>query len=124
MPCNSDYMNATPTERKMSQVACFMDEINGVNDSHACMEGYHPRVYGQNLNKNQQDEMVVRLCTKCRVIDISNYSLELQIWWRDHKRADELRNQTDAVAEQRQIDTVTALAKLTDRDIEVLGLRK
>lgn len=46
MLCNSDYMNATVDEIKLSQTACLLDELAGQKEiNRGYWRGYHPRVY-------------------------------------------------------------------------------
>jgi len=89
MGCRSDYMYPSKGEVELSKVAYLIDEINlGVLDSFNFKRGYHPKVYNTNVNA---DELVSTLCGLCKTIDVSEYSLELQMWWRDHQIADKLR---------------------------------
>lgn len=86
MGCNSDYMYPSKTEVNMSKVAYLIDEVvdgSGLSDKFS--SGYHPLVYNRDFNAC---EMVAKLCSLCKMIDVSQYSLELQIWWRDHQKAD------------------------------------
>lgn len=93
MPCNSDYLSASEYEIELSRVACLLDEIAGkkkLDRSH--WRGYHPRVYNKPFSRGDRGEgdvMVAELCAFLRSApDITIYSLEMQIWWRDHKKAD------------------------------------
>jgi hypothetical protein len=31
------------------------------------------------------------LCARLRQVDVTQYSLEMQLWWRDHQQVDALR---------------------------------
>lgn len=91
MPCNSDYLLADSFEKSLSQVACLLNELDGKSWSRAWWNGYHPDVYCKNLDKQAADEMVARLCGQLCSCDATQYSLEMQIWWRDHQKADKAR---------------------------------
>lgn len=122
MPCNSDYMEASGYEKAMSQVACLLDEINGKPIDRSHWGGYHPRIYSRGVSKAEADAMVARLCSFLRDADVMRYSLEMQMWWRDHLKADEARIER----ERREVDAAAernaALAKLTPEERKLLGL--
>lgn len=50
--------------------------------------GYHPNVYNKPVNG---DKLVAELCAALMITDVTKYSLEMQIWWRDHQAADRER---------------------------------
>lgn len=118
MPCNSDYMNATDKERQISQVACLLDEIAGKSFSEADWNGYHPLVYGKTYNA---DKMVAKLCSRLKKLDVKKFSLEMQIWWRDHQKADKERLKLEKKAEENQKLAASALKKLTKAEKKALG---
>lgn len=43
--------------------------------------------------KKYLDKLTSELCSKLKTTDVTKYSLELQMWWRDHQEAD--RNRID-----------------------------
>lgn len=89
MPCVSDHMEANERERKLSQVACLLDELDGkkkIDKSH--WAGYHPKVYCKQVDA---DSLVRSLCDRLKKEDVSKRSLEMQIWWRDHQKSDKRR---------------------------------
>ena len=88
MPCNSDYMSATSKEIEISRVACLLDEIAGRKWEPGWWAGYHPRVYNM---KHNGDKLVNELCAVLQSRDVTQYSLEMQVWWRDHQAADKAR---------------------------------
>lgn len=121
MPCDSSHLESTHWEREMSRVACLLDEFGGkkkINRQH--WEGYHPLVYSKDIDA---DRLVAELCSKLQSVDVRDYSLEMQIWWRDHKEADKKRAEAAIkkanTAEQRD----AALAKLTPHERKLLGLK-
>lgn len=95
MPCNSDYLAADGYEQSLSQVACLIDEINGLPRNRSYWRGYHPRVYCK-ADHALGDQLVSELCGLLRDRDVTRYSLEMQIWWRDHQEADKQRGENDA----------------------------
>ncbi len=119
MPCNCDYMEASGKEKQLSRVACLLDELDGkpLNQSH--WAGYHPAVYNRNVDG---DALVEELCSRLQSLNVKQYSLEMQMWWRDHQAADkarlehELKRASDAAAKK------AAIAKLTPYERRLLGL--
>lgn len=123
MPCNSDYMTANEFEVRMSQVACLLDEINDKPVSESWRNGYHPAVYSKGLSKEDADNMVSQLCSHLRENDAKQYSLEMQIWWRDHQKADKQRLEKEMISKKTEREIALALAKLTDYEKKLLGLK-
>ena len=120
MGCNGDYLRATNTEREMSRVYCLLDELEGKSWDKSSWDGYHPKVY--NLADASLDEIVSKLCRKLQSVDVSKHSLELQIWWRDHKEADKIRIEQKVESDKILEEINAALLKLTPREREILGL--
>ncbi len=104
MPCNCNHMQANQKEKLLSQIACLLDELNGketLNADH--WRGYHPRVYN---NTMEGDKLISELCSRIKNLkkdDLSNYSLELQIWWREHQKHDEERLERERRGWEEQI---------------------
>lgn len=96
MPCRCDYMEPNKREVELSRVACLLDELKGEPIRKPFWEGMHPSVYNKGLGQKDADEMVEEICTKLRQVDVTKYSLEMQIWWRDHQAADKIRLETEA----------------------------
>lgn len=119
MPCDSSYMNPTRQELDMSRVACLIDELNGKRFNGAHWDGYHPRVYCKKINA---DAMTVKLCSRLQKVDVSKYSLEMQMWWRDHKEADKKRAKAALAAAKTEKQRKAALVKLTKHERKLLGL--
>jgi len=119
MPCNSDYMRATDFEKSISQVACLLDELAGKKYEKSHWTGYHPRVYNQ---KCDGDALVRELCSKLQRLDVSKYSLEMQIWWRDHQAADAARKAKEAHEKHTKQQRDAVLAKLTPAERKILGV--
>lgn len=122
MPCNADYMSASGAEKSISIVACLLDELDGVVASKSSWEGYHPQVYN-NYTKDRADKMVAELCSRLQEVeDITKYSLEMQIWWRDHQRADKARIEAELEAQKRQADREALINRLSKYERSLLGV--
>lgn len=124
MPCNCDYMNPTQFELEISRVLAFIDEVvirKTLNKNH--YDGYHPVVYGKGLPKPIADHYTSLLCGYLqKEKDLSRFSLELQVWWRDHQEADKKRVQEEIKKKKTDAEKETALAKLTSYEKKLLGL--
>ena len=120
MPCNSDYMNATQMEHEMSRVFDLLDELKG--KPFCDSEGYHPKVYNKGLSKSDCDTAVAKLCGALQDVDVTQYSLEMQMWWRDHQRVDAKRVKTEVKAAKDEKERKAALAKLTKYERRLLGV--
>lgn len=121
MPCNSDYMNATGKEIQLSRVACLLDELAGkkeIDRSH--WAGYHPRVYNGHADG---DALVLELCSKLQDVDVRKYSLEMQMWWRDHQAADKDRLEKSLAKAKEMRDREAAIQKLTPYERKILGIK-
>jgi hypothetical protein len=102
MPCNSDYMFPTTRERDLSRVACLLDEVAGRKWTISWWDGYHPTVYNERISKEQGDQMVRELCSLLGSRDVTQYSLEMQVWWRDHQAADKARIRRERQAAKKE----------------------
>lgn len=97
MPCNAEYMNPTDIELHASRMKALLAEVETgtpVDTDSREWHGYAEGVYGKGRKDIRAiaDSLAAELCRKLTAIgDASRYSLELQIWWRDHQRADEKR---------------------------------
>jgi len=121
MPCNSDYMAASSLERELSTVACLLDEVAGKQCAPSDASGCHRRVYGK-ATREFGDQLVKELCNALQGADVSTFSLEMQIWWRDHQAADEERIQMETADAMITFQREAALAKLTTYERRLLGL--
>lgn len=88
MPCNSDYLDPDQKEILLSRVACLLDEIEEREYEDSDWNGFHPKVY---MKEVDGDLLVSKLCSLLQKADVKQYSLEMQIWWRDHQKADKAR---------------------------------
>lgn len=100
MPCDSSHLNARGDEIELSRIFMLLDEVNGGSppDTRSSgWSGYDSRAYGKRIPAAVQDNLVADLCGKCQALGpaIRTKSLELQVWWRDHQRADAEREAAD-----------------------------
>jgi len=125
MPCRSDYLEATAKEVELSRVLCHHAELDGKpNYPASWYQGYHPKVYSKFVSREDADEWVAHLCSRCQQIDVTKYSLELQMWWRDHQAADAKRKQDAKEAAELEKLRLAAMAKLSPEERKALGLRE
>lgn len=122
MPCNTDYMNPNSWEKELSKVACLLDELAGRKWDYADWTGNHPRVYNKAISKAEADKMVAELCSRLQYMDVTQCSLEMQMWWRDHQKADKERAEKELKEAMEDFEREEALAKLTDYEKGLLGL--
>ena len=124
MPCRSDYLEAHPLEIEASRVECLIDQLNdGGEIDTGYWAGYHPRVYNRGLGREELDKLTARLCNELQSVDVTKYSLELQIWWRDHQKADKLRAEAERKRVADEELRLQALAKLSAAERKALGLK-
>jgi hypothetical protein len=126
MPCNSDHLRSTGLEVECSRILLLLDELDGKGPpkpKSGGWDGYDKRVYNERLDRVFADELTAELCARIsKVKDLSKYSLELQVWARDHKIADAKRKKREAEEKQKAAARKKALAKLTKAERKVLGL--
>lgn len=90
MPCDSSYMGASSGERYLSQVYQLLDELEGKQINKNDWNGYDERAYSK-FSREHLDKKVMELCSKLQGINVKDYSLEMQLWWREHSNADRER---------------------------------
>ena len=97
MPCYSGHMEPNARELEHSRVKCLIEEIYGhgpVDPKSGDWAGYHRHVYPNKTSKEDLDRDTRHLCNFLGALTpegISTFSLELQIWWRDHQKFDKKR---------------------------------
>ncbi len=103
MPCDCSHLEASSLEREISEVACLLDELDGkpVESSHR--RGYHPRVYNK-VTRELGDSLTAELCSRLKTTDVTRYSLEMQMWWRDHQAADRKKDAAQAKTRKKPED--------------------
>ena len=120
MPCNSDHMNANRLEIQCAELFRLRDELTG--GPAYTRNDYDDRAYGRANLIEVRDELTRELCAKLKDCGVSQYSLELQMWWRDHQRADLKRKETEARTALDKKLARSGLAKLTNAERKALGL--
>lgn len=125
MPCACDYPDPTRREIELSHVRCLLEEVatgRAVDSQSVHWRGEHPQVYGKNVSETEADSLTRRLCDHLSAVGAQRYSLEMQVWWRDHQKADRARAMVEAEAKEVAARRQLALDKLSDDDRAVLGL--
>jgi hypothetical protein len=128
MPCNSDHLEATQLEVECSRMYLLLGELAGggpPDSSSSAWAGYDDRAYCK-ADRALADELTQELCDRIANIelegDLTTYSLELQIWARDHKIADAKRKKREAAEKTKAAIRKAALAKLTPAERKALGI--
>ena len=131
MPCNGGFghhdYGPGKDAKEASCVAELLAELDGEAppNPESYGTGYHPRTYG---NPDVWDDMTAELCRRLRAVEdeegfgIGRYSLEMQIWWRDHQKRDAEREERERTEELARQARLAALAKLSLEERKVLGL--
>ena len=119
MPCNSDYLEPNQNEIHLVKIEALLEELQTGNLPDWYGNGGHHSVYNKATDKRLHDATVA-LCAKLQTIpDVKVYSLEMQMWWRDHQAADAKRLKKEI---EEFKDKEKALAKLSDYEKKLLGL--
>lgn len=116
MPCRSDYLKATARETESSHVLEFLKEIDGEPFNHERPAEYYGRI-------ETLDDDTARICDWCKTHDITKQSLELQLWWQRHQRADAEREVKDKRQKDEEKLRQEGLSKLTVAERKALGLK-
>ncbi len=137
MPCDSSHMEPNAGEINRSKVLALLQELRTGKLPKYYGNGMYSEVYCQSTAP--LDAEVRQLCEKLKTQDaetpgkIKHRSLEMQMWWRDHQRADEKRKKEETreanekeqkAAKKIQSDTdrEKALKKLTPHERKILGI--
>lgn len=122
MPCNSDYLEATPLEKETSIVTALLEELKtGMLPSYYG-DGYNANFYGCST-KTMLDEKTADLCARLKKsARIAKMSLEMQIWWRNHQEHDRRRKRQALLDIEDKTARKAALNKLTPRERKLLGI--
>lgn len=124
MPCNSDHLQATSHEIEASKVVGLLDELETGKLPEDFGDGYDSRVYSKNAEKILKDKTPV-LCKKLGEMsdeEIASKSLEMQMWWRDHKKADQERLKRELKEKKNDRERQALIASLSDHERKLLGL--
>lgn len=126
MPCDSAYLEPNQKEKNGSKVLALLDELRtGTLDKQLYGSGYesfNPGFGTGNYYKGNLDRDVAALCTFLAVEDVTHYSLEMQMWWRDHQEADKLRIAREIQKATNDFDKEEVLKKLSPHEKKLLGL--
>lgn len=114
MPCYCDP--PSDLEEEVQKTSELVREIDGKTFDHSDPES---RMKSDDviLQKNTR-----KLCKWCKENDdkVASMSLELQLWWRDHQRADAKHKKEQKESERRQRARIKALKKLTSEERKAL----
>jgi len=116
-------MEPTALEIELSKVKCFLAELDGRGYNKAWLQGTCPGVYNMNPTPAELNVYTATLCQRLRntpKTKLAEYSLELQLWWQDHRAADERRRKQSVEAIQSRALAEVALAKLSPPEKEAL----
>jgi hypothetical protein len=111
MPCITEPPSSRQIEEQ--RLNTLLDEIG---DTSPRIASYH---FGT-LRQLSLDEMTARLCEWCGSHDVTTRSLELQIWWRDHRAWDAQRKAAEDRERERERLRQQAIAKLTPEELAAL----
>lgn len=132
MPCDSSYMEPRAWEIDLSRVLLLLDELDGKgppDPKSAAWMGMDRRVTDRRFVDHQKylDEKVRELCDRLssvRTPPLSELSLEMQVWWRDHQKADVQRLKREQKAAVDRAVARRAYARLSAEEREALGLKE
>ena len=115
MPCRSDYMEPSAREEESLNVMAMLYEMDLLDSP--------PDIYGDTSKLDEHTRMLCDCCKHAHAKGlVSELPLELQIWWRDHQKADEIRMEKLRKKAEFERKKQRALSKLTDEERRVLGL--
>jgi hypothetical protein len=117
MACRTEHYGLPERELETNRVLKHLDELAG---KPAYQGEYHPEL--RNPENQDLDKLTAKLCNLLQSADVRRYSLELQIWWRDHKAADAKRIESEIKSKSDSATKKEALAKLTEHERRLLGL--
>ena len=126
MGCRSDYMEPNQAEIENSKVLALLEEIKTGKLGKLFGTGYAGKS-GNYAPSDQKslDKNTAELCgslKKATEAKLKKMSLELQIWWRDHQKADKRHKAEDAKERKEAKIAETAKAKLTPKERKALGI--
>lgn len=110
MPCNCDHLEPSMREIESKRVMNLLSEVVFMGDV-----GYYGDVAAL-------DEHTAKLCEFCQNNNVTNHSLELQIWWRDHQESDRRKLKKAQQKAKTKEEKNKAIEKLTPYERKLLGL--
>jgi hypothetical protein len=124
MGCRSDYLEPTNQEVEASKVLALLEEVKtGVLPDYFGNGAYSKVYNGQakEILKKKVPSLCKKLSKKSES-EIKNFSLELQLWWRDHLKADKERLETSLKEVKEKREREALIAKMTPHERNLLGL--
>lgn len=130
MPCVSDYQEPTAAEIEHSKVLALLQELKTGKLPKYYGDGSYKEVYNKTNTIGDETERPLDIKTRelCAALktktaeDIKGYSLEMQLWWREHQKADKKRAaRSKALTKEHAIRT-KALGKLSPEERKALGV--
>jgi len=114
MPCKSDGPYYDSVALAVILIYRHLDELAG--------KPPQDRHWGfLSVTRSELDRLTALLCERLKSVDLAPYSLELQMWYRDHQAADKARDDKRVQDNALEARKHAALAKLTDEERELLG---
>jgi len=117
-------MEPTSWEVENSKVLALLEELKTNELPEWYGNGSNSKVYGatdQKILDKNTEELCSALQTKSDK-EISKMSLEMQLWWRDHKAADKKRLLAELEKAKNEELKLKAMSKLTPFERKLLGL--
>ena len=118
MPCNCDGYEPSVIDVTVHEARCVLRELDGEKLTPADWRNARA---GSGYSSDC-DAIVAEACDRLKHVDVSKYSLELQMWWRDHQEADRRREEKERQKAAEDALRAAALAKLSPEERKVLGL--
>lgn len=122
MGCQSNYQKANQLEIENSKVLSLLEELKTGQLSSLFGDGHHKLVYNKS-DKEVVDASVKLLCNKLKKLkeeEIKERSLELQLWWREHKKEDKERKLSASKSKKDKIELDLLKKTLTPRQFELI----
>lgn len=119
MPCDCSHLEPTEKEAELLRVNILLLEI----ETGRCPTEKEQAKFGC-YGVGDLDALTRELCKACKKLGakMKSQSLELQIWWRDHQKADSEKAKSKTRLKQKAVLRARAVAKLTRAERKVLGL--
>jgi len=89
-------MEPTALEIEIRRLCYFVDEVNGIKHSfgiNSC--GYTVPYSTSECTQELANKLTETLCSFLKKNGSLGYSLEMQIWWRDHQNKDKRREKAE-----------------------------
>lgn len=122
MPCDSSHMEASGFEIEMSRVLALLKELKTGKAPEAKEWQGYGEGYSRHFSHEEADKLVAELCGKLGKADVTKYSLEMQMWWRDHLEWDAARIKREKEEAAQAEAKKKALEKLSPAERKALGL--